>query len=225
MYNLTSPFVWYRKHKGIKQIPNANGTIVFPTHSTHFISVEQDWIDYIKKLKELPAKYQPVSACLYFMDVQKDLHKIFEENGIETFCAGTWLDDKFVDNFYDIIKNFRYASSPSPGSHLFYCVELGLKFFIYGNEPEYLNFLDENSPVGKYNLKNNIQIEKVKNKYFIENIDREYDKNLIEEELGLTNNAISRFRFSLIVYLALINLVYRKVYWKIKKLFIKRNIC
>lgn len=215
-YTMMSPFVWYRRRRRFKQVEKPKGTIVFPTHSTHFISVEQDWAEYIDKLKGLPSEFHPIGACLYFMDVQKGLHRIFEDNGIETFCAGSWVDPNFVDNFYKIIKNYKYASSPSPGSHLFYCVEFGLKFFIYGNEVKYINYSDENSPKGRYNLNNRIQLEKIKNKFSFNNIDKEVDKRLIYDELGIGSSSVSRLKFTLILYFALLNFVYRKIYWKLK---------
>jgi hypothetical protein len=206
-YTLISPYVWYRRKKKIIHSEKAKGTIVFPTHSTHHISIEKNWNEYIAKLLELPSKYHPISACIYFLDVKKGLHKSFEDAGIETFCAGTWTDPNFVDNFYNIIKNFKYASSATPGSYLFYCQELGLDFFIYGEKPVYVNKSDNNARLGRYSLdkKHNSQLESIKDIFNFFNSNQSEKQVISKYELGISGHAISRFKFSMILYLAFIN--------------------
>lgn len=216
---IKSPFVWYRKKKKKSQSVNPKGTIVFPTHSTHHISIEKNWNEYIEKLLNLPEKYKPISACLYFLDVKSGLNKIFEDAGIETFCAGTWTDKDFVDKFYEIIKNFKYASSAVPGSYLFYAVELGLDFFIYGDEPIYINSSDKNAKkIGRYKLDhNNTQIEKVSNLFKIDNSNSHIKQALVNEELGICKESISRFKFTKILYAALFSYFLSKIINKILK--------
>ncbi len=58
----------------------------------------------------------------------------------------------FVDRFYDLASNFKFATSSHGGSELYYCHELGLKFFIKGLPPHYVNEEDGNYPKGTLEL-------------------------------------------------------------------------
>ena len=54
-----------------------------------------------------------------------------------------------------MISRFNFATSNRGGSELFYCEELGVKFFLKGKKPEYYNFSHEQVIKGFLNIKNN----------------------------------------------------------------------
>ncbi len=149
-YCLFSPYVFFRRKAGIVQSAMAKGTIAFPAHTTSSIDDVSNIQHYIEQLKALPDVYQPVSICLHVSDICKGLHREFSDNGFEVFSAGTVQDERFAENFYQIIRNFKYATSNIGGGYLYYCVEMGLPFFLYGNEPNYINRGDQNIENGQY---------------------------------------------------------------------------
>lgn len=198
-YSLYSPYVFYRK-KNVRRNKDAKGTIAFPTHSTHFIDINFDVDKYIDQLLALPEEYKPVSVCMYFLDVQKGLHKPFFKRRIPVYSAGHWFHPDFVENFYNIINRFRYATSDSCGSYLFYAVDLGLPFFILGDKPEKFNSGDVNSQLGKYTNDNYTQIKKIDTLFLqLTNKISEEQAAIVSNELGI-DNGLSRAKLSLILY-------------------------
>lgn len=138
-FQLYSPFVHYRRKNKIKQSPNAKGTLVFPAHSLPGFDNISDINEYIRQLKELPEEFKPVCVCLHMHDIHKDQQKIFLDNDIPVYTAGNAFDVRFAERFYDILKNFRYTMSNLAGSYVYYSVEMGIPFTIYGIKPKYLN--------------------------------------------------------------------------------------
>ncbi len=215
---LYSPFVFYRRSRNITLSPSAKGTIVFPTHSTHHIDTSADWDTYIKQLRDLPERFQPVSACLYFLDIQKGLHKVFLNRGVPVYTAGHWLDRNFIENFYDIIRQFKYATSNSVGSYLFYCVEMGLPFFLYGLRATKHNRGDLNTIQGTYTNVSYVQTRKIESLFsHISDHITEEQRRAVLTELGITEGT-PRIKMSLLLYRSLFTHLMIKISRKLKNL-------
>jgi len=127
-----SPFVQYRRLKNIYKAQDANGTVVFPLHSTPKDEGVFDRQEYSKKLKELPDEFHPIKICVHNHDFLHGFDKIYREQGYEVVTAGKREEPDFVDKFYEILRHCKYATSNAFGSYLFYAVEMGVPFFIYG---------------------------------------------------------------------------------------------
>ena len=133
-YIIGSPFVQYRRMKNITRVENPSGTVVFPLHSTLKDEGVFDRQAYCRELKQLPEKFHPIKICVHEHDIQRGFDKIYRDHGFEIVTAGTREDPDFVDKFYDILRPCKYATSNAFGSYLFYIVEMGIPFFIYGPE-------------------------------------------------------------------------------------------
>ncbi len=127
-------FPKYRQMNQLHPQPDRVGTIVFPSHSTLQVDVVQGWSDYAQQLKKLPDHFHPITVCLYWVDVLKGRHIIFEQEGLEVMTMGHFSRQDFAHKFYSTVQHFRYACSNEYGSYLPYCVEMGIPFFIYGNQ-------------------------------------------------------------------------------------------
>ena len=130
-----SPFVRYRHHKNIKQNADAKGTLCFPAHSGFKEQTEYSREDYCKELQQLDPKFHPITICLHEHDYDLGYAKVYEEYGFNIVCAGKRTEPDFVDKFYDILVDHKYATSNFFGSYIFYAVELGLHFFYFGDKP------------------------------------------------------------------------------------------
>lgn len=148
VYKVQHPFVWYRRHHNITQDKNAVGTIAFPAHATPDITCEFNIYEYIKQLKSLPKKMQPVCVCLFMTDIHNGLHKYFIESGIPVYTAGHVFDERFVDRYYEILRHFKYSISNDIGTYAFYSVEMGIPFSIVGAMPTFINVSDPNVSKG-----------------------------------------------------------------------------
>lgn len=138
---ITSPFVVYRRENNIVQSPEAKGTIAYPAHSTHKIKLEYDIDEYCEILRSLPEEFQPVTISLHHSDIEEyAMDKEYEKRGFKTVCASYNQGGKqFYEAFYDILKNYKYATSNEPGSYSFYAIEAGIPFFIAGNPSHFSN--------------------------------------------------------------------------------------
>jgi len=142
-----SPFVLYRRMNKIMLESTATGTIVFPSHSTNELDAVFDIDDFCGQLNAIPEKFKPVTVCLHFIDVNKGLDKHYIKNGLNVVSAGPKHNLDFVNNFYEIVSKHKYSCSNEVGSYSFYCVEMGLPFFLIGESPEIINIGgDKNAP-------------------------------------------------------------------------------
>jgi len=149
-YCMLSPLVWYRQKNNVKQVPNPRGTLAFAVHSTPSIDVATPYEDYVKELIQLDASFHPICVCLHMHDMHKGYHKIFLDNGFPVYTAGDTSDVRFAERFYNILKNFQYSTSPMIGSYMYYSAEMGIPFFLHGQEPLLINKCDSNLAPGEY---------------------------------------------------------------------------
>jgi hypothetical protein len=147
---ITNPWVTYRKKNKFTLKENRKGTIIFFSHTIVGIDLEEDNHDkYFKELNDLDYDLKPLVICLHMHDINKGLHKKLRKYGLPIITVGNSLNSDFVDRFYDLISNFKQATSNTIGSQLFYCTEIGMPYFLYGSRSVYVNKLDENMPLGK----------------------------------------------------------------------------
>ena len=199
---LYSPFVWYRRKNKIKQIVNAKGTLAFPAHTTPDIDLLSGQEEYIQDLKKLPQEFQPVAVCLHMHDINKGIHELFLKHGFPVYTAGNAFDYRFAERFYDIMKNFKYTTSNSPGSYAFYSVEMGIPFSLYGNKPKIVNKSDPNLQQGEIKFKErNYYKERCDIFKGLNKIISEKQKEYVEKNLGIYDG-ISRFKMAKVLYQA-----------------------
>lgn len=127
------PMVALRRMQGIHQLKSAKGTLVFVPHSLPYHELEVAFEDEIEAFLSLPKDFQPLVLCLQMYDVHKGLHKRLRKFNLPIVSAGDINSLWFADRFYSILQNFRYASSPTYGSHAFLSEEMGVSFFLRGD--------------------------------------------------------------------------------------------
>jgi hypothetical protein len=204
---LYSPFIFYKKINNIKKSLKTSGTIVFPAHSSPSIENRQNTQKYIDQLKKLPNCYFPIKVCMHMHDINKNSHLIYLENNIEVLTAGHTSDQRFIDRFYKIIKGFKYATSNVGGAYIYYCIELGIPFFIYGSKPRYLNKKDLNLRKGIYDPLKTAEGNKIYKMFHVLQPPKSgikilsKNKKYILGELGLFEG-ISRIKMAKILYLS-----------------------
>ncbi len=144
------PWIPYRRLQGITRSERPQGTLVFFTHSTTAVKWEgHDTEEYFEQLRGLPDRFQPVVLCLHMHDIKAGLHKELRRHGFSIVTAGNSLSTDFVDRFYDLVKDYAYATSQTWGSQVAYCVELGVPYFFLGERPKLINLADKNLPMGE----------------------------------------------------------------------------
>ena len=202
---IISPFAFYRASNKIKKNIDAKGTLYFPAHSTNELDDLTNWDRFIDGLNKIPDKFKPIDICLHPTDIEKGLDQTFVSSGFKVFSAGSSTSQEFIENFYEILKSYNFTMSNIIGSYVFYSVEMGIPFSLYGEEPKYFNKGDENIERGEYT-----SYKKDSRRLIAQNLFKGYHSEINEEqkefvdfELG-KNRTISRIKASLLLYRALI---------------------
>lgn len=164
-YCTGSPFVHYRKKRNIQIKKDAKGTVCFPYHSTKYVKASFDINELTKKMNDLPQIFKPVTICLHHCDVEDGKHLEYIEKGFNVVCAGHKYDKKFVNRFYKILSNHKYATSNGFGSHILYSIEMGLPFFYFDSAIRIINFGDTNIKLKDGSLDEFMHTGREMNKY------------------------------------------------------------
>lgn len=245
VYYIQNPWIYYRKkYYKNNNLHKKKGTIVFFPKSIPGVNVKiKNLNKYIHSLKKLPKKCHPISICLSFYDIQQhNLHKKLRKYNLNLVTVGNSSSQNFIDRFYKLISQFRYASAPigaRPFSGFFYCIEYGLPFFFYGKNIQYISDGSRSKLEGwkkgklRYSQiflqKNSSKLEKyylnklIKNFLNIKDNVNKYQKELISPYLGL-NSKITRNNLKFIFIKSLISniwIVVRLYYNSILKRKIK----
>lgn len=230
-YHVPHPWVGYRKNHFPELPSNRSGTLVFFPHSNATTTpVYADLDQYINDLKSLPEKYQPVVICLLSDDIKKDLHKKLRKYGIPLVTAGALNSQNFVDRFYSLLYQFKYASSSNIGSHTFYILEAGIPFFLYGPHPEYHIKGSDAVKDGKQDLRDYGDEEDIDNFVKLKGLLTPVTDSIspdvsgmVREYLGM-NSETSRAKGTLIIWMQLIfhlDEVVSLLIGKIRRIFAK----
>lgn len=147
------PWVPYRKMKRYFLSHEAQGTIVFVPHSVPGLSYEDFNLDsFLENLDLLPSKLRPFTLCLQFHDASLESALKIAKAGHRFVTVGNSLSPSYADRFYALIRNFEYATSPSIGSQLFYCHELGNKYFLFDPDKRFQRKLKPTAGIPLPNL-------------------------------------------------------------------------
>lgn len=136
--HIPHPWISYRKRHYPKINSERKGTIVYFAHSNSTTTpVYKSLNAYMESLHDLERQSGPVVLCLSFHDILKGMHRKLRRYSFPIVTAGNTSSRFFVDRFYSISSQFTQACSPIIGSHVYYLVESGVPFFLYGSPPSY----------------------------------------------------------------------------------------
>jgi hypothetical protein len=214
---LISPNVFYRRSNKISLNSDRSGTIAFLAHTTPLIEDKMDFASYISKLQGLPSLYHPITICLHYHDVNKGVHKYFYDAGFDVVTVGRPDRTDYIERFYGILRQFKFATSNEVGSYTFYCAEFGIPFFVYGDEPEFYNHADENIEKGHYSSYKTKHYYKLRSLFSkpVDNVTAE-QVLFVEEELGV-NGTITRLKMASLLYWSLCLFVGKRMFERIVK--------
>jgi hypothetical protein len=125
-----SPFLYLLELLRAHRPPARQGTIFFPSHSTHNVTAQFDFEGLADALLLLGEEYQPITVCVYWRDFNLGRHVPFQERGFRVVSAGHMFDPHFLVRFYHLCSTHQYSASNSIGSNLFYSAKSGCSFFL-----------------------------------------------------------------------------------------------
>jgi len=210
------PFVLFRKLHKIKPTTNAKGTVAFPSHSAMFVESNYDIEDYCKELKNLPAEFKPVTICLLYPDIKRGKDKIYKKHGFEVVSAGEKVRGSldFVKKYYEILMCHKYSTSNEVGTYAFYSVEMGIPFFLTGDEPTIVNIGDKDPNISSSGKMSDHELGQRSNQIFGHKPNKKVtkeQKQFLEDEFGSNVRADIKF-----IRKALWNNTKSVQYWLVK---------
>lgn len=122
-----APFVYALRLVAAEPAPERRGILVFPVHSTRFITAESDFEAIADQALAL-ADEGEVRVCLYFRDLQLGRGEPFARRGLEVVCAGHINDPHFLFRLAHLLRAHERAVGTSLGSHSFYAEVAGCPF-------------------------------------------------------------------------------------------------
>ncbi len=124
-----SPFLYACALLQDQPQPQRQGTLFFPSHSTHGVTAQLDFAGLAEALAHMAVEYQPVTVCLYWKDLQLNRQVPFQQRGLRVVSAGHMFDPLFMLRFYHLCSMHRYAAGNETGSHMFYALRAGCSYF------------------------------------------------------------------------------------------------
>ncbi len=191
-----SVFPLYRQRQGIIQDENAEGTLFFTAHSSESIEAYDDIEKILNTLEQLPDYLKPIKVSIYYTDLLRGLHEIYEKNGYKTFTSGHRNDVTFVDSFYQTLRSAKFAMGTTLGSQTYYAVEMGIPYFIVSDVPKHLNRGNVYLPKGELKVKDRAKHGYVKHdkarSLFVKN-DFNHPARITEEQRSFVRHSIGYY--------------------------------
>ncbi len=145
---LVAPWFQWMKAQGLGLAPQAAGTIAYVPHSLPGDRIDVGFLEeYLAALDTLPNEFLPVALSLHPHDIESGLHQRLREAGRIVVTAGNSSHPLFFLRWCLIARQFRYATSPRPGSELLLFHVLGGEFFKFGPEAVYEGSTLKEDPV------------------------------------------------------------------------------
>jgi hypothetical protein len=145
-------------------------------------------------------------------DINKGEHLKVRGLGFPIVTTGSLNSQKFVDRFYELVRQFNYAAGVYHGSQVYYCLDFGLPFLILADGSLKLESLSgADTPAGFYDGVSvdypDLEEREVYLEWFnslkIQNYAvTESQLKFVREQMGYSAS-ISRFRFAVLVWLQL----------------------
>ena len=214
------PFIFwknkYYSHKILKSVDEKIGTIVFWPHSSEVVRVIcNDFEKYFSELKKLPVDLHPITIFVSGQDlllndseVQNQINYL-ERGPFKIDSFGNIASKNYVDKFYSVLIKTKLATSPMAGSQVFYTIDLGVPYWLIGDNHFKIYHKIENnfvewSPQVDYPDSTDLDIY---NWYFSELKKMSYTINpelldFVRKNLGY-DSELSRLRFVFIVWSSL----------------------
>lgn len=147
--HMVGPYIQYADHfypaERLHEVKQRLGKVllVFPSHSTQFIRTDFDGRPFIDFIEQIRNGYDTVMICMYWKDIQDNRHKIYPKDYL-IVTAGHLRDLNFLPRLRDIITLSDYTASNNIGTHIGYCLSLGLPHTIFPNN---VTFEGINKPI------------------------------------------------------------------------------
>lgn len=136
------------------------GSIFFPQHSITTYSVDYDVEYAIDQLRALPVAYQPVTICLYWVDVLRGMHRAYIDAGFDVTSCGHMYDPLFLYRMHRLCANHKFTIHHDFGSAVVFSIKSGCRAVVIDGKPRWLATGDWNVPDPNFERENRMSRER-----------------------------------------------------------------
>ena len=194
IYAIGAPFFYAKSLLGAEQLKVekqrlGRNLLAFPMHSETHVDTNYNPNNFLSILAEERKHFDTVRVCMYWKDVQRGIHKVFEEAGYECVCNGHLYDPNFLRRQKALFELADATISNGVGSHIGYSIYMGKPHWLIDDQYEYVNSstigdADELTDVAK--KENFLRVKKA----FLNNADYKItssQKDVIDEFWGISD--------------------------------------
>jgi hypothetical protein len=120
------PWVIFKEQNDLKIDSERSGTLFFPYHTVPGIRSEGEDDERSVRFLEDEKVIKPVTVCLHWNDFESRRRKYFEDNGFLVTYVGNPNSDDFMMNFFDLVKDKKYAVVEGWSSAVSFLIDLGI---------------------------------------------------------------------------------------------------
>lgn len=163
--------------------------LAFPMHSQTHVDTNYDPNKFLNILLEERKRFDTVRVCMYWKDILRGSHKVFEDAGFECVCNGHLFDPNFLRRQKSLFEIADATISNGVGSHIGYSLFMGKPHRLIDDEYEYVNIREGGDARDLTEVETTDNFLKVKNA-FLENTDykiTQQQRAVIDEFWGISD--------------------------------------
>lgn len=146
IYAIGAPFFYARNFYDEEELKLekkrlGKNLLAFPMHSQMDVNTNYNPRKFLGILSEERKRFDTIRVCMYWKDIQRGAHKVFEEAGYECVCNGHLLDPNFLRRQKSLFELADATISNGVGSHIGYSIFMGKPHWLIDDEYEYVNTL------------------------------------------------------------------------------------
>jgi hypothetical protein len=132
---------------------------LFPTHSTHWIDHNYNIEEFYKQVASLPLEFDTITCCVYWKDILRGHHTVYQKLGCRIVTAGHMYDAHFLSRLRQIIEASDYTVSNIFSTASVYSIALGIPHCLIDQDLSYKSYADVPPPIFNPSEKEFYQVE------------------------------------------------------------------
>lgn len=163
--------------------------LAFPMHSQTHVDTNYDPQKFLKILTEERKRFDTVRVCMYWKDILRGGHKVYEDAGFECVCNGHLFDPNFLCRQKSLFELADATISNGVGSHIGYSLYMSKPHLLIDDEYEYVNSQKGGDAEDLTDVSKKDNFQRVKNA-FLNNVDykiTQQQRDVIDEFWGISD--------------------------------------
>lgn len=184
VYAVGAPFFYAQSFLNNEQLASekkrlGRNLLAFPMHSQSLVDTNFNPDNFLEILCSERRRFDTIRVCMYWKDIIRGSHKIYEDAGFECVCNGHLFDANFLRRQRTFFELADATISNGIGSHIGYSVFMNKPHRLIGDEFEYVNIHKRGDATDLTEVSKGENYKKIKNA-FLDNDNYEINQQQID---------------------------------------------